>query len=324
MDPRGCGGGPPAPLRPRPSRGGSPRVRGRGRAERYAFARCGWIPAGAGEGLRGPPAPRSGRVDPRGCGGGEFELAMMTEAQGGSPRVRGRALVPTVPCFRVGWIPAGAGEGQQDHRQGTESRVDPRWCGGGRCAWPRWPQGLGGSPRVRGRGAICRSHLGRRGWIPAGAGEGRPRPVPPRWGWVDPRGCGGGAVGRDSSNRQLGGSPRVRGRVRRLIVCCGPIRWIPAGAGEGFDRYPDLVDEGVDPRGCGGGHGSGMVPAIRRGGSPRVRGRESARSIVGAVSGWIPAGAGEGLPTASAAPATGVDPRGCGGGISPSICSPSG
>ncbi len=73
----------------------------------------------------------------------------------------------------------------------------------------------------------------------------------------------------------------------------------------------------VDPRGCGGDIVNLPPPKPQTGRSPRVRGRLLRRATLALSKGSIPAGAGETLETRAATGQLQVDPRGCGGDISP-------
>ncbi len=233
---------------------------------------------------------------------------------GGSPRVRGRGPVPSLPWDIRGWIPAGAGEGIALNYGATAPRVDPRGCGGGLTYAARRQLIGGGSPRVRGRVFDRLDRFAERGWIPAGAGEGNFAQHTRTPGGVDPRGCGGGGAPCVRTSQARGGSPRVRGRVagaHREDRRCG---WIPAGAGEGDAVRLMLLGMRVDPRGCGGGAIANHGLVLRSGGSPRVRGRGRRRNPLVDSPGWIPAGAGEGHRTQPTGGSRRVDPRGCGGG----------
>ncbi len=153
--------------------GGSPRVRGRATPYGKLVKHTGWIPAGAGEGRPPWSCFRQQGVDPRGCGGGWWSIDGEDFDEGGSPRVRGREEANVCLWFRVGWIPAGAGEGRGGAEHDLGRRVDPRGCGGGAITPGKFLTGAGGSPRVRGRGNGVFEFHARDGWIPAGAGEGR-------------------------------------------------------------------------------------------------------------------------------------------------------
>ena len=110
VDPRGCGGD-QSPAHGMPMHlGRSPRVRGRLARAALGQARQGSIPAGAGETPRRSAAPCAAGVDPRGCGGDLKMLSDLSDAEGRSPRVRGRPCAAPAHLLARGSIPAGAGE----------------------------------------------------------------------------------------------------------------------------------------------------------------------------------------------------------------------
>ncbi len=178
------------------------------------------------------------------------------------------------------------------------------------------PGDKGRSPRVRGRLDKWGQPKRTVGSIPAGAGEtwhhGPPSDVP----WVDPRGCGGDI--RCSARRRvaLGRSPRVRGRREHALLVGSRYGSIPAGAGETRPRVRPREARRVDPRGCGGDTCTMASAQAKTGRSPRVRGRHRVGRREAALSGSIPAGAGETWEIGRWRRSKRVDPRGCGGDIS--------
>ncbi len=90
--------------------GGSPLTRGR-RADITTLARLfGWIPAYAGETIRGNKACAATGVDPRLRGGDYSVHTQSVIATGGSPLTRGRLQDERQHLLDVRWIPAYAGE----------------------------------------------------------------------------------------------------------------------------------------------------------------------------------------------------------------------
>ena len=73
---------------------------------------------------------------------------------------------------------------------------------------------------------------GRRGSIPAGAGEPHGAAPHARPGGVYPRRCGGTTIGTRRLLQQKGLSPQVRGNRVDAVPCSGGGGSIPAGAGE--------------------------------------------------------------------------------------------
>ncbi len=108
-------------------------------------------------------------------------------------------------------------------------------------------------------------------------------------------------------------SPRLRGnrRVRgELIPDNGSI---PAPAGEPSPVLQRLWDSGVYPRACGGTADRAASRSLFAGLSPRLRGNRKSPRCRGALSGSIPAPAGEPKRRYSERAQSRVYPRACGG-----------
>ena len=290
--PRGCGGAPSSPA-PTDRRGGlSPRVRGSLLRGCRRPRRRGSIPAGAGEPAASAPAASWTRVYPRGCGGASTIRTGRDAKSGLSPRVRGSQAAGQRPRPGAGSIPAGAGEPWTASPARRLAWVYPRGCGGATPLRTRVMRREGLSPRVRGSPARNGGRAAGPGSIPAGAGEPLPACRKPLLRGVYPRGCGGATMICWKRYRIKGLSPRVRGSPGLSAAECGVAGSIPAGAGEPLALIaPSATLAGL---------------------SPRVRGSPAAGGDAPARQGSIPAGAGEPrLKTAAAA--TRVYPRGCGG-----------
>ena len=251
---------------------------------------------------------------------------------GSSPRVRGRPGLLAVCWGSVRIIPAGAGQTRPSSIPTPSSSDHPRGCGADATIRPINKQGLGSSPRVRGR------HLQRRiagsspRIIPAGAGQtsrGCVRrsmmPDHPRGCGADtlraagadmqedhPRGCGADVTPPRARVMSAGSSPRVRGRHRRQQRGDRPSRIIPAGAGQTLKRrhcWPLWTDH---PRGCGADASCDRPAVGSTGSSPRVRGRHpDARHDVLPFR-IIPAGAGQTRTFGRCSEEVPDHPRGCG------------
>ena len=236
---------------------------------------------------------------------------------GRSPRVRGRPRLVGRTARSPGSIPAGAGETCRQILERALFEVDPRGCGGDRCAPATRCGRRGRSPRVRGRHGRILANARPQGSIPAGAGETAGVNVLPGDHGVDPRGCGGDARVLFTAAFLLGRSPRVRGRHGLNVSGGDAGRSIPAGAGETGGLFAPLGAAEVDPRGCGGDAQSSTRNLQQTGRSPRVRGRPPVHYALSRCKGSIPAGAGETTNTATRPAVDAVDPRGCGGDLRP-------
>ena len=210
-----------------------------------------------------------------------------------SPQVRGNRIIAGRIPFRIGSIPAGAGEPVERHENVDMGGVYPRRCGGTLTVSTTYRVIAGLSPQVRGNLGGNRRVPRDCGSIPAGAGE----PVQPELlgdpTRVYPRRCGGTVIMGDTTFDGLGLSPQVRGNrsiFHPWMIFSGSI---PAGAGEPPRCGRGGWRAGVYPRRCGG---TFWNPRCRRqinGLSPQVRGNRKSGAPHSQKGGSIPAGAGE-------------------------------
>ena len=336
--PRVCGGAPTDIWNTTTEEGLSPRVRGSPAGTCVAGPGYGSIPACAGEPLRRPTGPGSGRVYPRVCGGalrGHLGVAIVS---GLSPRVRGSREATDIVRASKRSIPACAGEPHSPHSARSCPRVYPRVCGGARRSLVQQTSDRGLSPRVRGSPERFYPGQDGTGSIPA---------------------CAGGArIASRCAGLMRGLSPRVRGSpglsVRRALGS----RSIPACAGEPGPNPSSGCTIGVYPRVCGGSHAvedaalalAGSIPACAgepdvlvvwadtsrvyprvcggasyitgivhpdQGLSPRVRGSPKETRKEDGVIRSIPACAGEPSPHSGSVFRLRVYPRVCGGAAQP-------
>ena len=169
--PRVCGADHSQRAGAAPSRGSSPRVRGRRLLPQLLKLSRGLIPACAGQTLNRRSARIHPRAHPRVCGadGGLQPAEVLVE--GSSPRVRGRLRVSGLVVGHGGLIPACAGQTWSRAFRLRDLRAHPRVCG---ADWPRlygFFLGRGSSPRVRGRPLLDAVPLDVEGLIPACAGQ---------------------------------------------------------------------------------------------------------------------------------------------------------
>ena len=188
-------------------------MRGTRRGSRWAGLPGRFIPAGAGNTLlRDAPSTR-GAVHPRGCGEHVSNFSSSLMVSGSSPRVRGTRKTYSRDPAPCRFIPAGAGNTCKSTPFCHARSVHPRGCGEHLCTTPASSSCSGSSPRVRGTRVGVARLVGRRRFIPAGAGNtGRPpgsRASPP----VHPRGCGEHTWMLLTKVLSAGSSPRVRGTL---------------------------------------------------------------------------------------------------------------
>ena len=130
---------------------------------------------------------------------------------------------------------------------------------------------------------------------------------------VDPRSRGGDVAGRRVQIPVYGRSPLTRGRRARHQFALGPVRSIPAHAGETIFHFSVSPLNKVDPRSRGGDDPVGVWGGGNEGRSPLTRGRLAVGGILHITQRSIPAHAGETpwsrLPVRRMA----VDPRSRGG-----------
>ena len=295
------------------STGTSPRVRGKRPLTQTAHLNQGYIPARAGEALAGLEQLRRGRVHPRACGGSSEATMRLIQSQGTSPRVRGKPHAHGQLIEVERYIPARAGEAPWCPPRSCLRRVHPRACGGSETSDEVAIVMGGTSPRVRGKPADAQGSVVEAGYIPARAGEARPKPHPKPCRTVHPRACGGSLLD-DPHVQPVGGtSPRVRGKPDRVGLQGPRGGYIPARAGEATPAYSGPHSPVVHPRACGGSGGFPLAHTPREGTSPRVRGKPVGRRNGRWRARYIPARAGEALRGSWRAAARWVHPRACGG-----------
>ena len=185
----------------------SPRVRGNPHQAIAVRHLARSIPACAGEPHAQASLANSVTVYPRVCGGTALMRALFASHTGLSPRVRGNPARRVSLTGCLGSIPACAGEPVPSVSFVPSMRVYPRVCGGTGLYIDGQKVGGGLSPRVRGNLRGRRDGPGRRGSIPACAGEpsSSSSPTPPHR--VYPRVCGGTARPRRSKMPSTGLSP---------------------------------------------------------------------------------------------------------------------
>ena len=251
----------------------SPRGRGKLLRPESGYRPAGSIPAWAGE--TGVDRRRLAlrRVYPRVGGGNLPAYAQVCPPEGLSPRGRGklRGSLPIGVTPRS--IPAWAGETCSHPTSPQSSTVYPRVGGGNSCVKVNpiiWP---GLSPRGRGKPGSAAALSAWTRSIPAWAGETCQPPWATGTDKVYPRVGGGNGVRVGLPVQTTGLSPRGRGKrldIRPLVI---PRRSIPAWAGETrFPGSPTLLAK-VYPRVGGGNNWPGLTRLMRKGLSPRGRGK---------------------------------------------------
>ena len=166
---------------------------------------------------------------PRVCGENYLHMNSMPQANGSSPRVRGKPRSQHRAGHRPGLIPACAGKTRPGIDGLSRRSAHPRVCGENElCMWRR-DRLIGSSPRVRGKHRRAADHRLVRRLIPACAGKTNFACSKFEAITAHPRVCGENILNANTWNLSNGSSPRVRGKretpetnrvVRGLIPAC--------------------------------------------------------------------------------------------------------
>ena len=292
--------------------GSSPRVRGTHLTGADLSNISRFIPARAGN------APHRGRpeqyqpVHPRACGERFFFTREEAEKYGSSPRVRGTRQRHRLSRRGDRFIPARAGNAEAVPLSEPSVAVHPRACGERERERKHTSWVCGSSPRVRGtpqRRAI-EACLDR--FIPARAGNATPTSAVRSSRTVHPRACGERDLQRDQPSYCCGSSPRVRGTRLGYGISPGLGRFIPARAGNAAGGCGLRQSSPVHPRACGERRGHHTRRGGRDGSSPRVRGTHDGPQAQPRRVRFIPARAGNALPSLNLTGDPTVHPRACG------------
>ena len=289
--------------------GSSPRGRGTRYDDAHQPSRGRFIPARAGNTVRGnsPLSPRT--VHPR--AGGEHALAdaELIQPFGSSPRGRGTRNESGYPRFQRRFIPARAGNTSTTSSGFKITAVHPRAGGEHSTAMTAVTPATGSSPRGRGtrHGVAVGPRRGR--FIPARAGNTTRPPAPRRRIPVHPRAGGEHVLPHEVPTGIVGSSPRGRGTQIMGWFRDAHDRFIPARAGNTGRASAASPYVPVHPR-AGGEHFHALFTSINRAGSsPRGRGTPGGRGRHRMGMRFIPARAGNtGRSTATATPSP-VHPR---------------
>ena len=273
----------------------------------------GSIPACAGETQHPGRVECRGGVYPRVCGGNDIVPGSSIVRKGLSPRVRGKPSTRAALNAGVGSIPACAGETSSTDSDFAAAEVYPRVCGGNGSQNFVTAAADGLSPRVRGKRAGTGLPAASKRSIPACAGETYQFVTAGQVNGVYPRVCGGNQHEATALVTTDGLSPRVRGKPAYRLYHAGPIRSIPACAGETRQISPPNPTKEVYPRVCGGNMLAKVWREADGGLSPRVRGKPDTTDICRIAAGSIPACAGETARLHSEILCAEVYPRVCGG-----------
>ena len=231
--------------------GSSPRVRGKLAREPVLAYVDRIIPARAGQ-TRTVQAGIVVRADhPRACGA-NFKLSFaLTVTSGSSPRVRGKhhGLLSAHARRRI--IPARAGQTRHPIWFLRRRPDHPRACGANQPKTASTRPKPGSSPRVRGKLELRATLAPPQRIIPARAGQTNPRRPVHGQNPDHPRACGANLNLPPYIDERYGSSPRVRGKLVRLLALRRSPRIIPARAGQTIISWLVATGSADHPRACG-------------------------------------------------------------------------
>ena len=232
---------------------------------------------------------------PRSRGGTCSTSACTPGVSGLSPLTRGNQQGRAAHIFKDGPIPAHAGEprtGEVGHRP---TGAYPRSRGGTDPSGAAMTRQTGLSPLTRGNPCTSRPGRGRRGPIPAHAGEPKRRELAGAFFGAYPRSRGGTIAARNGTYLAGGLSPLTRGNQTIWSMLMSYLGPIPAHAGEPISARCLSIRLRAYPRSRGGTAqalgSSGAVTGL----SPLTRGNHFKVGACLFGRGPIPAHAGEPL-----------------------------
>ena len=169
---------------------------------------------------------------PRACGANCGIDIANTQADGSSPRVRGKRSSSSLSARRSRIIPARAGQTSCSVLQVNRRADHPRACGANDMRKLRSFAKDGSSPRVRGKHRrVLAGRLATR-IIPARAGQTTAHRDVTRTASDHPRACGANTLLCLETCYRSGSSPRVRGKRLSAHTVRIRLRIIPARAGQ--------------------------------------------------------------------------------------------
>ena len=214
---------------------------------------------------------------------------------GSSPRARGTGRDRAVTNARSRFIPACAGNGHAASESMNLTAVHPRVRGERVTGSFGLISKDGSSPRARGTGLHLRGGPAGGRFIPACAGNGRPRPPHRGRPAVHPRVRGERLILSPLARSSIGSSPRARGTVLEGFCNRLECRFIPACAGNGLLCMKGAGWPPVHPRVRGERGGKKTAAPYLHGSSPRARGTGPRHGALYLPPRFIPACAGNGL-----------------------------
>ena len=230
---------------------------------------------------------------PRACGANQRKSLGLGRQRGSSPRMRGKRPSPCCGPRPSRIIPAHAGQTSPVASASGAPADHPRACGANVMVPSACMLMVGSSPRMRGKRhppSPCNPVMR---IIPAHAGQTVSNSSRTSARSDHPRACGANPALSVMTAAPAGSSPRMRGKPRLERDDSRTRRIIPAHAGQ-TSRTPTPTPTVSDhPRACGANAAAGRIRTLRRGSSPRMRGKPHQRVMPPAGRRIIPAHAGQ-------------------------------
>ena len=239
-------------------------------------------------------------------------VGLIPACAGKTPRVRGKPSPKNTSNARSGLIPACAGKTKPCRSNGPAEGAHPRVCGENAIPSHHANGYPGSSPRVRGKLTVPRQAGKSFRLIPACAGKTNVLVLKLSHRGAHPRVCGENFLVSPYVERQLGSSPRVRGKLTRFTADDAGPGLIPACAGKTFPQRHRSNQPGAHPRVCGENGNKAGNGAQVAGSSPRVRGKRQQALQRLCEVGLIPACAGKTFVRVAASVDKRAHPRVCG------------
>ena len=252
--------------------GSSPLARGTHHLDAQRLGKPRFIPARAGNTAPGRAARRAPTVHPRSRGEHRIGDALTPASFGSSPLARGTPPVHVAGVSGPRFIPARAGNTEEDAGRDEAIPVHPRSRGEHDPGRLTRGHRDGSSPLARGTRRELRPAPRRRRFIPARAGNTAPGRAARRPPTVHPRSRGEHRRPRRGAPPRPGSSPLARGTHHRDRPHIEPDRFIPARAGNTDGRSEIREERSVHPRSRGEHRVRAHRPAVADGSSPLARG----------------------------------------------------
>ena len=249
---------------------------------------------------------------PRACGANAPVHVAARDPAGSSPRMRGKPVRSRRLRARRRIIPAHAGQTNSVPAKRSSHADHPRACGANVMVPSACMLMVGSSPRMRGKRhppSPCNPVMR---IIPAHAGQTVSNSSRTSARSDHPRACGANPALSVMTAAPAGSSPRMRGKLGFGFDSFRQRRIIPAHAGQ-TSRTPTPTPTVSDhPRACGANAAAGRIRTLRRGSSPRMRGKQGGRRKLEREIRIIPAHAGQTAPARDATSRSSDHPRACG------------